>query len=389
MSALGKLTIEEESGATLELDGSIPGGGFRIHLGPVRHGQDVRFWADHQIHGEVDGEPVTLAWCKSLSFRRSEPDRYEVGAVYLGGHFGEGLSAEFDTASLRMRCTELWFASDGGVSPTGTESCSKSDWRLDLVTEGSPRLQIAFNVPRPTHEIVEIFRSLSYFVTICLSMEASVAGITRSGSREDHPEAELYVPFMRSDTSGSLDGMEPGEFWAYRDDMLLSYEDIGGVDGLARWMDVSATFWPVVALLSGVVEMPAESVEGRFIKYCIASEAFARILKSADKVNVAKDFEAIAKDVSGDAFASFNGLRTWASVIAETRSQLIVHRGLKGNYDPVKLYWLTEVLRLLVTLGLLRQCGVAAVKLDALLQGAWFDRVAERVREAVNTGPRE
>ncbi len=387
-SAIGKLRIEEEGGAVLELDGSIRKG-IRVRVHPVRRGHDVQLGADYHIHGEVDGTPVTLGWCASLSFPRSEPDRYRVGYVLLGGHFGKDLLAQFDTAFLRMRGTELWFASEGGALPAGTESCLGPDWRLGLLTEGSPRLRIDFNSPRPAHEIVEVFRSVSYFVTICLRLEASVVGIALSNSHEDHPDGELYVPFMTSDTSGSLDGVEPEEFWAYRREMWLSYEDIGGIAGLAKWVEVSDRFWPAVSLLTGVVQMAADSAEGRFIKYCIAAEAFARILKGDDDVNLAKDLESIAKDVAGDAFASFSGARNWPGVIAETRSQLVVHRGLRGNYDPVKLHWLAELLRLLVTLGLLRQCGVATDKLDPLLQGGWLDGVAEQVRAAVNTGARE
>ena len=383
-SATGRLTISEEQGALLELDGSIREG-FRVRVHPIRRGHDVQFGADYQIHGEVDGRPVTLGWCKALNFRPSEPERYKAGVVYLGGHFDEGLSAEFDTASLRMRYTELWFASDGGVLPTETESSSRADWRLDLVTEGSPRLQIAFNAPRPVDQTVEIFRALSYFVTTCLDTEeASVARITLSDSLEDHPEVELYVPFMRSDTSGSLDSLEPEEFLAYRDEMLLSYEDIGGIDGLANWVEVAKEFRPVVSLLSGIVDATAESSEGRFIKYCIASEAFARIRNRSDRVNLAKDLEAVAQEVSDGAFASFSGSRTWPGVIAEARNQFVVHRGPRGNYDPLKLHWLAEVLRLLVVFALLRRCGVATDKVDACLRGTWFDHLAERVREVGN-----
>ncbi len=171
--------------------------------------------------------------------------------------------------------------------------------------------------------------------------------------------------------------------------MMLSYEEIGGIDGLANWMEVSDKFWPVVSILSGAVEMAANSVEGRFIKYCIASEALARILKNDNDVNLAKDLEEIAKGISDEAFASLSSSRTWSGVIAETRSDLIVHRGLKGTYDPVKLHWLAELLKLLVTLGLLRQCGVAPVTLGTMLQGGGFDWMAERIREAVRTGAKE
>ena len=383
----GRLTIDEEHGATLAVDGTIRSSGFRILFGPARRGNDVHFEADYHIHGEIGGTPITLGWCELLSFRRSDPDRYKVGVVYWGGHFGDGMSTEFDAVSLRLRNTELWFASDGGGLPRG-ESFTASGRTLELLGGEGPRLKVRFAAPRPADAILETCRSLSFFVGMGLGMDAPLAGITLTNSSKGYDAASLYVPGMRADSRGDLDEMEHEEFFMHRDNMLFTYDDIGRLSCLSKWIAVSEQYRPVTALLSGSQQVAADTVEGRFIRNVIAIEAFARIQEGRE-IKLKPELDRLASDMHSDVAAQFGGSRSWSRAVVATRDKLIIHRGTAGSFDPVRLYWLAESLRVLLDLSLLKECDVPSSVITKVLEGGWFKWLAEGVRDSVESGIRE
>ena len=149
--------------------------------------------------------------------------------------------------------------------------------------------------------------------------------------------------------------------------MLFTYNDLGGIKGVAKWLEVATRYRIALGSLVGNLYAPSPYAESRFFNACTAAEALRRIQLGKQNLNLAIELPALAHQ-AGDAFKDLVGdVDTWVKRVVQTRVNLVVHRGLHRGEDAYEMTWLADSLHLLVVLCLLRECGVQ-------------DRANERIR---------
>ena len=161
--------------------------------------------------------------------------------------------------------------------------------------------------------------------------------------------------------------------------MLFTFEDIGGLEGIVNWFNVSEKFGPVIGVLLGQWYIPKMYVENRFFNAITAAETFHRIRIQEQVVDFLKALKSLAEE-AGDTFSSLVGdIDQWAKKVIQTRFRNVVHRGLHENEDP-DLYLLSESVYFLVVLCLLQECGVPKDTLTKMQYHQRFRLLKEQIR---------
>ena len=140
--------------------------------------------------------------------------------------------------------------------------------------------------------------------------------------------------------------------------MLFTFHDIGGIKGVAKWLEVARSYRIAIGTLVGNLYAPSPYLETRFFNACTAAEAIRRIQLRRQNLNLGHELPVLAQQ-AGDAFKDLVGdVDNWAKRVIQTRVNIVVHRGLRGKADGYDVIWLADSLHLLVVLCLLSECGV-------------------------------
>ena len=165
--------------------------------------------------------------------------------------------------------------------------------------------------------------------------------------------------------------------------MVFTFDDIGGLAGVARWVEVADRFQIVIGTLMNSWYVPGLSVENRFSNAVIAAEALARIRVGQQDIKFDRELISLACR-AGDSFKCLVGdVEAWSKEIVKTRSNYVVHPGLRGSVDAPGLYWLSESLYFLVILCLLRECGIAENTLTKIGKHQRFRGVASELQALI------
>ena len=161
-------------------------------------------------------------------------------------------------------------------------------------------------------------------------------------------------PYMRA--IGNYAGGPPGGVQPSR--MLFTFSDLGGIEGVAKWLEVASRSRIAVGALVGNLYAPSPYPESRFFNASTAAEAIRRIQLGEQNLNLAQELPVLAQQ-AGDAFKDLVGdVDKWVRRVVQTRVNIVVHRGLRGGADGYDVIWLADSLHLLVVLCLLAECGV-------------------------------
>jgi len=191
-------------------------------------------------------------------------------------------------------------------------------------------------------------------------------------------------------------------------DMLFTYEQLGGVDGVAKWVSLSAELHLVIGSLMSVRHSESIYAENRMQNVALAAESLHRIrfpnevlppdehaalvarllsavpegdrewlekrLEYSNEPRLRKRLRDLA-DFAGPAFADLVGnTRQWSFVVAKVRNALTRYQGAEPRLDG--LFYLSESVYLLVALCLMRLAGAN----EALLRAAAANLSRARTR---------
>ena len=149
--------------------------------------------------------------------------------------------------------------------------------------------------------------------------------------------------------------------------MLFTYDDIGGLDGINRWLDLASKYRVAIDPLVGHRYMPKMDLESRFFNMYTAAESLIRIQLSQQNIRPFSKRLARLVNELGTAFAPVVGdVNTWASIVVKTRVNSVVHRGLHDGADQFSLRILSETLYFLVIFYLLFESGMSRDQLTAI-----------------------
>lgn len=199
--------------------------------------------------------------------------------------------------------------------------------------------------------------------------------------------------------------------------MLLTYEELGGVDVMARWVDVCPKFGRALASMVSVRRSRMMFAENRFLNVAAASEAFHRDMYGGEMMPAA-EFEKLANrclsvtpearrswllqklayaneptfrrrlaDMYARAGSMASGLcgnrSRWVDTVTSVRNHLTHLDSTKLNLGGGDLYFLSESLYSVVRACMLIEVGVASELIAQKFEAYEFSWYRDRLAEAI------
>ena len=393
----GRLTFSDESGAELDLIGSFSG---ITDFGKI-FGDPVR------IHGIAGNKLLTLDGCHQSSQSISMPgfvrERYYVPSTFVGAHFSHGESLEFVNVHLQVDHLRAWVGKSGthveitsGEDSKGISKVVITHEALEKVTGSSHIGELEISFPFRFHpddsgktwimqncefgtrfsnrlsleDVKQVCAAIQDLVTIGVDTPTTVNGLTLETA--DNERVELYARIRGSLLQVKTKDVHPSE-------MMFTFDHIGGLSGIAGWLDVSKRYGAVIGSLLSHWYLPRLYEENRFLNVVIAAEAVERIRTQEQGLNFQRALERLAKDAGSTFEALVDDAESWSKEIVRVRINQIVHRGLGGEVEGSRLYDLTESLYYLVVLCLLRECGVPENAFSNIKQHQRFKQLGHRL----------
>ena len=402
----GRLTFDPAYGSELRLIGNFT----PLETFPEGSKESVR------IHGLAGGKYFTIDESFRINAKLQFPGLFQETfyspAVYEGACFPKG-ELQFSAIAFGLRHLEQWVWNTGTSLKIQANKSNNSLKRLTLdftpvktlaVPTSMGELELHFtysyepasivshtltesssfklNFSRAT-SLTEALRScsqLQHLVTIGVNEPASVEAVslTPSESLRDlttdkiRPSVKLYRPFQGSEVSKSGKYVHPMH-------MLFTFDDIGGLEGTAQWMQMAAKFGLVITSLLGNRYLPVVYEDERLLNLIVAAEALQRIRVNKQKFDFTNGIKQLVK-LAGSPFSMLlPDVNHWAKEVADVRIKHLVHRGLHDPLDGGTIHRLAESLYFLVVICLLREAGIPEGTLDSIQRHRRFKALAEQL----------
>ena len=384
----GRLRFHPSEGAWVGLIGKfkdfVPSGrNPPVRMNAIAGG---RFFALEECH--FAGFRLEYAGGGQTGLTRHE---YQSDLLIAGLHWEDREQLQFKNVLLHLRYLEQWL-DQVGAFPAGYESRSRSRPLIVAAFDELGRevvipcefgeLGLTYGRATSGDRFLETMIHHNFFFDLRLAEEYSLDEVLNlcgllldmvtlgcdfpsalTDLAMDHPQQasatsvaeklpiKLYMRTIGNYAGGPRGGGPPSG-------MIFTFSDLGGMEGVAKWLEAASRYRIAVGALAGNLYAPSPYVESRFFNACTAAEAFRRIQLGDQNLNLARELPTLAKQ-AGDVFKELVGdVDKWAKRVVQTRSNVVVHRGLRGGADAHDLVWLTDALHLLVVLCLLGECGV-------------------------------
>ena len=408
----GRLKFDGTEEARLELIGTL------VNLADLNN-----FDEEIRIHGIAGTHELTLDKCHvtgvSLGFPGVSGETFRASVVVAGAYFEEDEPLTFNAIILGLQHFEHWLDRSGirvkadmeqsnnaitqyqvTYSPLAVPSVDSSLGKLslrpalstsgDYITTSTIRekwgIVIRLQEFLPLADIEKICSALQNLITIGVDAPSYVTELslshadgkrrrrkTASGDIIYDPPAELYMPWPGYDSR--QESVNP-----YPPRMLFNFDDLGGLEGVARWLETAQKYEAVIGSLVSHWYIPEMYTDNRFFNVYTAAESLVRIRMDKQNINPFKKHLRTLAEEAGPTFQVLVGdINKWTNQVVKSRMNSVVHRGLHET-DASSLYLLSEATYFLVVLSLLRECGVPEDQLARLQNHHRFGRLSEEIR---------
>ena len=404
----GRLTFDAENGADLDLLGSF-------HTLPQLFDDLVH---PVRIHGLAGAKRFTLIECRRNNASMQVPgftrERYRPEVVLSGGHFSESQPLQFDGIRLKLSHLDNWVRKTGtdisftrDEQGTGVRNIQITHVPLDkqVIPTDFGELQLIFSYrfnPDPFHttkltqsallgvefsesqdlqRVFDMSSDLMNLITVGVGAPAFVteASLTNSDITRDLPSGKTFPVSFGLYYKGFADNLKREEKPVHPSQMLFTFDDIGGLDGIARWLSTAARFKAVTGSLLSHWYLPTIYTENQFLNIIIATEAFERIRLNRQNFDFSDGLKRLV-NYAGDPFRSMvTDIDSWVNEIIRVRINYLVHRGLHSEPDGIRIYWLSESLYFLAVLCLLRECGIPESVMKNIKDNERLRTITERL----------
>lgn len=424
-------------------------------LGIFRDDRD-QSGATKRILGTSGTELVTLDDCFSLRSSPRSPgideSQWRVNRIFLGYHANER-DHTFDTARVTFSNLAEWVETSGisenaspdtatgpifqfEYTPPAEETARFSQgrvalcfsWTRDLGTAPNsisfneqPGFRLEYDTAQPFDIVKKDIGRIQSLLTLCTDSSVMADRITLS--RQDiHATSiagnDLGVPRAIEFIAPQLLYVAPEERKQHnRYQMLLTYPKLGGIQQVARWIELSQKFQRALDSFVSIRYVKQIYAENRFMNVTFAAEAFHRDifgghqmdyefyekllqdlldvtpadhqewlrdrLEYANTPTLAKrlrELITLAAPASGSIIGNRKMRQKWINVISMTRNQL-AHLGDRSHFPGEDLVILTESVYAVVRICMLRELGTSADLLaEKAASLAWYrDRLANSI----------
>ena len=400
----GRLRFDIQNGARLSLIGGF--GGIE-QFGTIPE--------PRCIHGVAGKRLLTMADCRqdrqSLEVPGIARERYSVPAVLSGGHLPARMLDGFTSVSVKLHHLERWVNQTGTTVQYNSSEEGRSlsrfvlnfepletvaiemgrdtlelrfPWQLtpdlfDPTIRQFAAMAVQFDDPVSLEEAIVPCAAIQDLVTIGLDAPAVITQVSLTHSEVEREMAdgrivldpiELYTRFRIGQVSQDEGKPHPAT-------MLFTFDHIGGLDGVVKWLRVARKFSPVVGTLLGHQYLPSIHGENRFMNAVIALEALERIRQQKQDIKL-KAALSHAVEYAGTLGSDLVGCTEhWAKEVRDVRVLNVVHRGLNEDVNVMRMYELSESIYILTVINLLKECGIDQSKLANFRNHDRYRRAAE------------
>jgi ApeA N-terminal domain 1 len=447
----GRLSYKPTEGASLNLIGSFDEPSVALNVtGPIR-----------RINGVAGAKDLTLEGCIPNHTNVQEPgiirQTYYVPVVLTGAQLSTGESIAFDSVTLQFDQLPFWITRSGftasvdtatpndfstttkftiasEVPPRESESTDEIEvelssfvsWGGDRVTEMHlsriPSLTLRYHERRTLDDIITDLNGIQDLIT--LAMDAPAVPTLIQLRRTDitvqvPPDKKIQMPI---DAFWLIFAEHVRQAKPTGNNMFFSFDQIGGVQAIARWVSVSRQFRLVLGLLLSVRYSQRLYEENRFTNVISAAETFHRMRfpnevmpaaafksykrKIANVVRIAlgsaardwvnkqlqfsnelrlRDRLIEVANYAGQGFADFVGdIELWARIITLLRNRLTHHDPNQTiNREAGDLNYATESIYIMTMLALLRECRVPDDVIDSFQTSRRVTFIRDKLAEMI------
>ncbi|MFI7224411.1 HEPN domain-containing protein [Nonomuraea angiospora] len=420
-----------------------------------------------RIVGWIESQAVTLDNCFSRGTRKRYPgiveSYYRANRIFIGHIFDEQ-EFEFQTAIIQVAHLENWVGRSG-IDDTGMQNFGRVDkpyeirftplkdetapfshgeitlgfsWRYDgdpiagIELQQKPFLRISYEQLVGFEAIQHDISKIQDFITLCVDTPVNIDRLllrrpdihSRMLSGEDSGEEqviEFRAPVLRHNPPDQRKTRHYHE-------MFLSYDEVGGILGIASWIDHSSKFQRALSSLMSTKHTERMYAENRFLNVTYAAEAFHRTtrggsympneefselldryieitpearrdwllgrLRYANDSSLPKRLRELAKRSKIVTRPLIKDEGRWANTIAAVRNELTHLAGDKSSFEGSDLYYLSESVYAVMRVCMLLECdippGVLAAKRESNAASWHMERIAtsiERARSGLRTRP--
>ncbi|WP_433051126.1 HEPN domain-containing protein [Dactylosporangium sp. CS-033363] len=439
------------------------GGGISLSLvGIFDNAVDDRGEPTVRIFGWLGNKPVTLDRCFSTGTNQPTPgvigSSFHANRMFVGHHI-ESKDQRFQEAEATFGHTDVWVGRSGidiqkdyfdrkddtpiytaTFTPIAQQDHPFNRGRVKLgycwkhhgdPTQGIsmkqwPVFTIRYDEPRPLDDIEQDIRLLQNLITLCMDgptdldrlvlthpdIHMFMLGGSDSGAEQPIDVIKSPIPYT------SPDKRKP----RYTHDMLLTFDDLGGLPTIARWLDVAPKFRRALNSLMSVKYAERMYAENRFLNATFGAESFHRLTQNEPymapesfdqllnacleaapedhrewllgKIGFGNDPPLVKRlgRLAGRASTAVRPVigekRRWAGTLSDVRNELTHLNADSPEFDGGDLVNLTDSVYAVVRTCMLLDCGVSMEMLTRKASSAnvfWYrGRLAqsiERVRE--------
>ena len=344
------------------------------------------------------GKPdCPAAVSKSQAWRGKPPcqstNHYKhFGPLVLDGeHFQDIEALEFDQAYIGLFNLNQWVWRNGVTlsdesivySPPEELSVGTEFGQLGLVAQSefihgvtrtytlkvSRLLKLVLAQPMPVDSITKFAAQLQDLLTICTCNPSAVESlaVANSGSQQ-------RVGVLRNMIGPDLQELQV----EHPASMYLTFDDIGGMECIRAWLEISTKYGIVPRLLVDHTYNKDTYVDIRFLNTVIAAETLLRVRTNKREVKLREGLQQLAEESGTVASDLVGDFCLWAENVRTTRNAL-VHRDVARRKEP-DYFALAESVYWIVVMSMLRECGVPDMALSKVRNTRWFEHTRSYLR---------
>lgn len=247
-------------------------------------------------------------------------------------------------------------------------------WSLSLVLDEPRPLAPFMDTASDIQDLVSIAVGKTANFDIVRLQHPSLPKRSLAGSPMGNLRQDITYHAQWSNRSAPCDPVK-------RHDMYFVLDDLGGMDGVARWLDVAERYRTELSRVMATRYSDSMFLEDRIMNISAALDSFDKVRRATgdERVNyVDRITECI--DLAGEPFTDLiaQDARAWAKAVKETRHDLAHHRERFRLDGSVGEHLQSEQLFWLFTFCMLRLADAPTAVFDGIGNHAQFRWLTER-----------